>query len=248
MGLSWFYKNNPSQTNIFSLIVSLSPISFLFINNVDGYVACYFLTNILYALLHKKLNKSKTVCACLICMIFMFIIPEIVIQVCSYLGVEHLKWISFFEGKMRAIYCFLIGMVLYSILPALERIKAHCANIVCIANLGTLLACIALFFGFYNYPNLNTIYVIGWITIIIICQLLHKNILLVNKVWGKIGKNSWAFYYVNVPIIFLLSDLVDRGFGIVVVFMLSIILSAIITKWIEKPIISFLKKYIGYCR
>jgi len=244
MNLRWNYKNNPAQTNIFSVIISLTPICFLFTQNINSYVGDYFLVNILYALFYKRINsKQRIICVCLICMSLMLLIPEIVIGLCQYFDLEESKWLHYFEVKIRGIYCFSIGMVIFAFKPTLENIKNRCCNIIGVANCGSFFACVALLYGFYKYNNWNTVYIMLLVTIIIFCQILHENIIIVNKLWSKIGKYSYAFYYVHIPLTMFLCDVYDKRFAVILGLLLSIVLSGFITNYIEKPIIAFGNKF-----
>lgn len=244
--MSWFYKNNPNHTNFFSIIVSLTPVCFLFSQNINSFVGTYFLVNILYALFYKKIDsKQKTICVCLISMIVMLLIRDTVLISCKIIGFDQAKWLHYFELKWRGIYCFSIGMVIYCLKPHLEIIKKDYPDATCVATCGSLFASVALIYGFYKYDNWNTVYIMLLVTIIIISQIVRENRLFVNKIVSTIGKYSYAFYYVHIPLVYFLCDKFHSRIAAVTLgFFLSLMLSGIITNFVEKPIILYLNNIL----
>lgn len=192
--LRWIYKNNPNKTNLFSLIVSLSPVGYLFTQDINSNVSTWLLANTLFALFYNKIsNKYKSVYICLASMILMFFIPEIVIKICQQYNLDQAKWLLYFEYKMRGIYSFSLGIMIYFIKPALDKLKNK-YSLTSIANFGSLFATVALLYGFYKYTDWNTVYIMLFVTMIIVCQMLHENIAFVNKIWSRLGKYSYAFF------------------------------------------------------
>lgn len=105
-------------------------------------------------------------------MIVMLLIRDTVLISCKIIGFDQAKWLHYFELKLRGIYCFSIGMVIYCLKPFLEIIKKDYSDATC----GSLFVSAALLYGFYKYDNWNTVYIMLLVTIIIRQLVCEKGV------------------------------------------------------------------------
>lgn len=206
--LTWFYKNRTDKNLIVSIIVSLTPFSFISTQEINSYVGMYFLVNILFYLyLSKIVNKKiESVTMCAVSIVVMYLISVFVPFLTRRLLLNESLWIHFFETKIRAVYSFMIGIVLYNYEPffkSLGRKDKQISNCVhaCMASIIT-----AILYGCWYYDRWNTVSIMLLVSLVIACNMIMQSKVFVNKVFASIGRYSYAFYYAHIPVVFSYID------------------------------------------
>ena len=145
-----------------------------------------------------------------------------------------------------------LGVVLYYANECLKEIKI---NRILVSY--TLLF-LSAFFIYGNLHNLNKLFGINWHTLwalpfalLIISQILHTNTIICNKLFQIIGVYSWPIYlfhfcalklYNRYNFIKLENPIYSWGLKFFVVLFISLLISFILVKFFEKPVIDLLSR------